>query len=596
MDASGAGALEGTRSASGRVWRERPRGPAYTPQETARHARGDADLARFLAQRGVAPGQAEDILDPKLSRLFPDPARFVDMDRASSLILDAVDAGRRIAVFADYDVDGASSSALLRRWLRAIGKETLLYVPDRVREGFGPSVAAFRALKAAGAELVITVDCGGAATEAIAEAGRLGLTVVVVDHHLMPQDAPAAAALVNPNRPDCRSGCGALAAAGVAYVLLAALNREAVVRGWFSQDQRPDLLQWADLAALGTLADMCPLVGPNRAMVTQGLKLLTRRVNPGVAALAERARAGAVIDAQTVSFALAPRLNAAGRVGRADLAAALLACDDPGEAARIAETLDEFNQERRAAEAEVTAQALALAQVQADDDAAVIVVEGEGWHPGVVGLAAGRIKERFNRPAVAIGWSDRTGRRVGSGSGRSIPGVDLGAAASAAARDGLIVKGGGHAQACGLTLAPGQTGPLTERLRERLTGAVTAAAAQAETLWLDGVAPLSAVSGAWAWVSQAAPFGPGFPEPVFAAQDLYIRSAAPFGAGHMRLEVSDQGTRAKITAFRTADGPLSGLLTEGRSVHLAVKLARGWRGEAADLILEDAAATDAAAH
>ena len=385
------------RSLTGRVWRERPHDAAVARAHQLRFGLSEP-LARALAARGIDEASAEAYLNPTLRALFPDPSCFSDMDRAAEVLVDAVVAKRPCVVFADYDVDGATSAALLVRWFRKLGVELPIYVPDRMTEGYGPSLAAFRRLKAEGAELVITVDCGAAAHDALIEAAALGLDVVVIDHHLMRGDPPPAAALVNPNRPDCQSGQGNLAAAGVTFVLLAALNREARKRGLFGADQaEPDLRPWLDLAALGAVCDVTRLTGFNRALTAQGLKVMSGWANPGLKALL------AVAQAQEgpattfhAGFVLGPRINAGGRIGRSDLGARLLSTDDPAEARALAEELDALNATRKQIEGEAFEAAVRKVEQQSnfDPNSPVVLVAGEGWHPGVVGIVAGRLRER----------------------------------------------------------------------------------------------------------------------------------------------------------------------------------------------------------
>jgi len=369
------------------------------------------------------------------------------MDRAAEVLVDALVKERAMVVFADYDVDGAASAAQLVRWMRAMGREVPVYIPDRVTEGYGPSPAIFRSLKEKGADLVVTLDCGAAAVDALAAAREIGLDVVVIDHHLMrPGEVPPALALVNPNRPDDNSGQGMLAAAGVAFVLLAALNREARRQGLFKDRPEPDLRQWLDLAALGAICDVTALTGFNRALTAQGLKVMSRWANPGLKALADTGKVSGTATTFHAGFILGPRINAGGRIGRSDLGARLLATDDPAEAALLAAQLDELNGQRKAVEQAVLDEAVAILEADRSfETAPVLVVSAPGWPPGVIGIVAGRLRERYRRPAVVIGVD--TGAGVGKGSGRSQPGVNLGAAVQAAFEAGLLLSGGGHAMA-----------------------------------------------------------------------------------------------------------------------------------------------------
>ncbi|MEL6258231.1 MAG: single-stranded-DNA-specific exonuclease RecJ, partial [Pseudomonadota bacterium] len=403
-------------------------------------------IARLMAQRGIHPDDAESFFQPTLRDLFPDPSSFADMDKAAELALDALVDGRPATVFADYDVDGGTASAILARYWRAWGQDLGLYVPDRLTEGYGPSPEAFDALKANGQDLVITVDCGAAARSALERAQEINLPVIVLDHHLMQGELPPAAALVNPNRPDCPSNCGHLAGAGVAFVFVAALNRLARDRGVAPQAGLPNPMDWLDLCGLGTLCDMAPLKGVNRAFAVQGLKIMSQGRNPGLRALADVAGLGVVDSVYHATFILGPRLNAGGRIADPWLAAKLLAEDDRGEALSLAERLHAINDDRKALEASILerAEAQAQAALEADPKRAVIVAKGEGWHPGVVGIVAGRIKDRFHLPTIVIGWGDQLGP-VAKGSARSVSGVNIGDAIGAAAREGLLLSGGGHA-------------------------------------------------------------------------------------------------------------------------------------------------------
>lgn len=583
-----------SQSLTGRAWRLRAPDPSLVRAHQLRHGLLEP-VARALAARGVGEGEAPDYLNPTLKALFPDPSCFLDMDRAAELLVDAALDGRRTVVFADYDVDGATSAALLVRWFRAAGRELDLYVPDRLLEGYGPSPAAFRRLKAEGTELVVTVDCGAAAHDALEEAAAVGLPVVVVDHHLMrPGEAPPAAALVNPNRPGCGSGQGALAAAGVVYVLLAALNREGRRRGLFGADRpAPDLRLWLDLAALGAICDVVPLTGFNRALATQGLKVMSGWANPGLLALLETAGASGPATPFHAGFVLGPRINAGGRIGRADLGARLLSTDDPDEARALAAELDALNGERKAVEAQALAEAdrEAEAQVRRDPDLAVLIVAGEGWHPGVVGIVAGRLRERWRRPALVVGLDPATG--VGKGSGRSQPGVNLGRAVQAAYAEGLLLAGGGHAMAAGLTVAAGGVPALAEFLVARLR--LEREAAQAEdVLELDAlVMPAAADRALLDAFGRLQPYGAGNPEPLFAAADLRIAHAAELRGGHVRVEFEgSDGGRIKAMAWRAAESGIGRrLLARDGLVHVAGRLrADDWMGRrGVQLEIEDVA-------
>lgn len=543
-----------SRSLSGRAWRQR----AADAGAVRAHMQGlgaSEPLARALAARGVQAHQGRDYLEPTLRALFPDPSSFLDMDAAAAAIVDALETQARVHVFADYDVDGASSAALLVRWFRAMGAELPVYVPDRLLEGYGPSARAFDRLKAEGADLVVTVDCGAAANEALAHAAAIGLKVVVIDHHLMRAEPPQCLAVVNPNRPGCNSGQGNLAAAGVVFVLLAALNREARRRGLFAERPEPDLRRWLDLAALGGVCDVTQLTGFNRALASLGLKVMSGRANPGLKALLDVAGAQAgPATCTTAGFILGPRINAGGRIGRADLGARLLATDDPVEARALAEELDALNVARREVERAVTEEA--TRQVEATgahaDNSAAIVVAGEDWHPGIVGVVAGRLRERWRKPVVVIGIDPVT--RIGKGSGRSQPGVNLGRAVQAAFEDGLLLAGGGHAMAAGLTVEEQRIDALQDFLNARLRSeAITAAASDA--VEIDAlIEPAAATRDLFEQFERLAPFGPGNPEPLFALSGVTPRDPVAMANGHVRCRlVGGDGAGLKGIAWRCAD-------------------------------------------
>ncbi|WP_339744976.1 single-stranded-DNA-specific exonuclease RecJ [uncultured Maricaulis sp.] len=582
------------RSLTGRRWIARAAGEAEIVA-IARQQQISDSLARVLAGRGVAPAEAAQFLRPRLKDSFPDPASFQDMDKAAGLVWDALDAGQSISVFADYDVDGATSSAQLRRWMRAVGYEAGLYVPDRVAEGYGPSDAAFDLLRERGADLVITVDCGATSNGPLQHARDIGLDVIVIDHHLMDGELPPTAALVNPNRPDDTSGCGHLAAAGVTFVFLAALNREGRRRGRFEDAPEPDLMQWLDLAALGTICDVVSLTGINRALTAQGLKAMASWHNPGLRQLA--LVAGIKDDTASTyhaGFLLGPRINAGGRVGRSDLGARLLASDDEAEAGTIAAELDALNTERRAIEAEVMEEALAQIERQGQDRA-ILVASGEGWHAGVIGVVAGRVKERYGKPVIIIGLDTGVSPVLGKGSGRSVAGVNLGGAISAARQAGLLISGGGHAMAGGLTVNAERIHELVAFLDERLAPEL-AQATDAMALRLDGLLAAQGVSPELAGSFEAAsPFGQGNSEPRFALADLRVSFAQRVGKDHVRFTLVDSGGAAlQGISFRSADGPVGEALlaADERRWHVAgrIKLDQ-WNGRnRAQFQLEDMAA------
>lgn len=569
------------RSLTDRVWRQRAADPAVVRALSQGHGLSKP-LARALAARGVDADGAENFLRPTLRALFPDPSSFTDMDAAAEAIIDAVQAGRRVHVFADYDVDGASSAALLIRWFRAMGAELPFYVPDRLTEGYGPSPRAFETLKGQGAELVITVDCGAAAVEAVAHACAIGLEVVVIDHHLMRDRPPACRAVVNPNRPGDTSGQGDLAAAGVVFVLLAALNREARRRGMFADRPEPDLRAWLDLAALGAICDVTRLTGFNRGLAKLGLQAMSSWSNPGLLALLSVAgMEPGPAKSSHAGWVLGPRINAGGRIGRADLGARLLSTDDPAEARDLAEELDALNTARREVEREVTEAAVRLVEASGAhaDDSAVIVVEGEDWHPGVVGIVAGRLRERWRKPVVVIGVDPATG--VGKGSGRSQPGVNLGRAVQAAFDEGLLLSGGGHAMAAGLAVAPGGVRAVRVRLNTLLAGEC-AAAAVLDALEIDAlIEPRAATRDLFDQFEQLTPFGPGNPEPVFALSGVQAREPVAMNGGHVRCRlVGPDGVSIRAIAWRVADLPAGRALLNGQGgLDIAGRLkADDWNG------------------
>jgi single-stranded-DNA-specific exonuclease len=586
-----AGYLGVSRSLGGRRWRERP----FDPAVVRAHQQGlglTEPLARALASRGVSPQQGESFLRPTLKALFPDPSSFKDMDRAAARLVDALVSDAPTVVFADYDVDGASSAAQLIRWFRAMGKDLPVYVPDRMTEGYGPSPAAFRNLHAQGAQLVVTVDCGAAALDAIAAAADIGLELVVIDHHLMRDTIPDIAALVNPNRPDCTSGQGVLAAAGVTFVLLAALNREARARGLFQDRPEPDLRQWLDLAALGAICDVTQLVGFNRALAAQGLKVMSAFANPGLAALMQVAGAKGPAEVFTAGFVLGPRINAGGRIGRSDLGARLLSTDDPEEAKALAHELDALNAERKDVERRIHDEAVAAIESASnfDPDAPAIVVAGDGWHPGVVGIVASRLRERYRRPVIVVGL-DRAAD-IGKGSGRSQNGVNLGHAVQAAFDEGLLLAGGGHAMAAGLTLRPANLPEFRDFLCRRLSAEMVVAT-EADAVEIDALVAPGAARAMLSDFQVLAPFGPGNPEPTVALADVRPDRPMALRGGHVRVDLVDAaGHRIKAVAWRSADTPLGQrLLAGGGSVHVAGKLKLDdWKGrDGVEIEIEDAA-------
>lgn len=576
------------RSVTGREWvlREAPEGLAAA---LARRLDAPEALGRILAARGVGLAEAEDFLAPSLRASFPDPSAFADMDAAAQALEEAIQENRRIAVFADYDVDGATSAAQLIRYLRARGREALLYVPDRIAEGYGPSAEAFATLKARGAEVVVTVDCGATAHAPLEAARDMGLAVIVVDHHQMAGPPPPALAVVNPNRPDCRSGCGHLAAAGVTFVLLAAVNRLARARGAFTNEAEPDLRTFLDLTALGTFCDVMPLIGVNRAFAAQGLKVMSARSNPGLAALAEVGRAPGAATAYTAGFIFGPRINAGGRVGQADLGAQLLSSDDPAFCRRIALALDCLNTQRRAIEQAVFEDAVAQLEAdRANDGARLLVAAGQDWHPGVIGVVAGRLKERYGRPVFVVALPGPEGG-LAKGSGRSTEGVDLGGAVAAARAAGLLAAGGGHAMAAGLSIAPARIGELQPFLADHIS---LAGAPAPRRLAIDALLSPSGANRALAdTIARAGPFGPGNPEPVFAVGALRLAGRREVGTGHLKATFEDAaGRRLEAIAFRAGDTGLGAALERPDARWAVAFKLRAGKGLFVDLQIEDVAA------
>jgi len=559
----------------------------------ARENRVSELIARILAVRGITPEEAAGFLEPRLRDSFPDPSSFQDMDLAAQRIWEAVEAGRKITVFADYDVDGATSAAQLIHWLRAVGNEPGYYVPDRIEEGYGPNIEAFRRIKSEGTDLVITVDCGAAAHETLNEAAAMALDVIVIDHHLMDGEFPRALALVNPNRPDDTSGCGHLAAAGVTFILLAALNREGRRRGRFQGGEEPDILALSDLAALGTICDVVPLTGVNRAIVTTGLRVMSQWSRPGLSALAETAGVDGQATTYHAGFLLGPRINAGGRVGQADLGTQLLTGDEPASLSRIAEHLDLLNKERRAIETRVLDEAMVQIERQGADRS-ILIASGDDWHPGVIGVVAGRIKERFDRPALVIGVDRNCATPVAKGSGRSVPGVNLGAAIVAARDAGLLLAGGGHAMAAGLSADPDRLTELEVFLDQRLAPEL-AAADEARRREVDALVTIPAADLAMCdALAQLEPYGQGMPEPRLAIAEVRISFAKRVGTDHVRATLqSADGANLPAIAFRCADGPVGEALLGGgdKRWHIVGRLKiNEWQGrKSVQLQIEDMA-------
>ncbi|MBW6523929.1 single-stranded-DNA-specific exonuclease RecJ [Sphingomonas sp. RHCKR47] len=544
-------------------------------------------ITQILLSRGCPREALDDHRAPSIRGFMPDPSIFRDMDKAAARLADAVEREERVAIFGDYDVDGATSSALIVLLLRALGRDARVYIPDRLTEGYGPNAAAMRLLADEGATLIVTVDCGAQAFEALAD---VPVDVLVVDHHKCTTELPHAHAVVNPNRLDETDGAahGHLAAVGVCFLLAAATVRVLRDRGYFATRTEPRLLDLLDLVALGTVADVAQLRGLNRAFVAQGLKVMAARRNPGIAALTEASRLTRAPTATDLGFALGPRINAGGRVGLADLGVRLLTTQDAGEARTIAAELDRLNEERRAIEAIV--QEGAEASIVADRS--IVVVAGQGWHPGVIGIVAGRLKEKLGRPAIVIAIDEHG---IGKGSGRSITGVDLGAAILSAKEHGLLVAGGGHAMAAGLTVAVDAIDALAAFLDERLADAVAQATANRALLVDTVLAPGGVTPDLVHALEAGGPYGTGWPSPRVAVGPVRTIKVDVVGNNHIRAIVAgDDGRSIKAMAFRAADTPLGqALLAAGptRRLWLAgrAKIDDWGSRPAAELHLDDAA-------
>lgn len=572
------------RSWTGASWRLRDADPARV-QRIATLAGVTEIVARVLDARGIAPEQVQTFLNPRLADQLPDPSHLLDMDRAAARIVRAIETREAIAIFGDYDVDGATSAALLQRFLRATGAAVRIYVPDRLREGYGPNAPALRRLAEDGARVLVTVDCGIGAHDALAEGAACGLDIVVVDHHGAAELLPTAHAIVNPNRRDETSPLGHVAAVGLAFLLAVAVNRTLRQAGWYRDRAEPDLLALLDLVALGTVADIVPLTGLNRVFVAQGLKVANQRANPGIAALAAIARVNGVMDAYHLGYVLGPRVNAGGRVGAADLGARILSTDDADEARALAAHLDQLNRERQAIEAEVLEHAAAQAS---DQPGPLTLAIGAGWHPGVIGIVASRLRERFHRPAVVIAHDGR----IGKGSGRAGDGVDLGAVIRAARAQGLLVDGGGHPRAAGLTVEVGKLDALRRHLNDALVDAPLGPA----TLDIDaGVSLAGCTPDLAKQLERAGPYGAGHREPRLVLRGVHAAYAEMVGEKHVRCSLTDlSGARVQAIAFRAVGTKLGeGLLDRaGTAIDVAGALrADEWQGRVrAQFRIEDAGA------
>jgi single-stranded-DNA-specific exonuclease len=586
------------RSVSGRRWYSRS-GDERTGLAIAQRLDLPELVGRLIAGRGIGIDEAERFLKPTLRDCLPNPSAFLDMDKAADRLAAAIEAGERIAIFGDYDVDGATSTAVLCRFFQAVGVSPTLYIPDRQAEGYGPNAPALLKLRADGVALVITVDCGATAHAPLAAAAEVGLEVIVCDHHVGEPQLPPALAVVNPNRFDEQAGHRELAAVGVAFLLAIGTNRRLRERGFYAGSRsEPDLLQLLDLVAVGTVCDVVPLSGVNRALVAQGLRVLAGRRNIGLAALADVAGLSERPEAYHLGFIFGPRVNAGGRVGNAGLGARLLTTDDPSEARRIAEELNRLNDERRQIESEVVVAAIAQVEASGAGEGPLVFVASEGWHPGVIGIVASRLKDRYNRPAL-VAAVDAHG--VAKGSGRSVPGFALGEAVIAARQAGLLVNGGGHAMAAGFTAEAGKLPALEAFLAERVR----------DMLGSSPIVPLLGLDGALDCrgatpelveaLSMLGPFGSGNSEPRFALTPARVVAADVVGGVHVRATLAGpEGGRVKAMAFRAIDsqgvlGPVGEALLrrDGVPLHVAGALrADNWQGRnGAQLFIDDVAAT-----
>ena len=524
----------------------------------------DYITARIIAGRKISLADVQDFLNPSLRKLLPDPSSMQDMDKAAKIIFNAIKSNKKITIFADYDVDGATSAAQLVKWARNFNNELKIYVPDRIKEGYGPSIEAFEHLKKNGTELVVTVDCGAAAHSALVAAQALGLSIVVIDHHLMGDDMPPAEALVNPNRIDDSSKLNYLAAAGVTFMLLVALNREARVQNY---KNIPDLFDYLDLAALGTICDVVPLKGLNRAIVKHGLKVLSRESNIGLKSLMFETNTKSPITPYHCGFVLGPRINAGGRIGKANIGAELLSTENPQLAIKHAQELDRVNIERRILQDKILDEAL-LKAFSVNKTNSIIVVGMEGWHPGVIGIVAGRLKDRFNKPVIVIG-TDENG--IGKGSGRSIQGVDLGNEIKKLNETGLLISGGGHEMACGLTIENKYIKTFHETLERNLSDKVNSIRSKFSTK-IDALLNISAVNKDLInSINQIGPYGSGNPTPTFAFAELRVAYADRVKGGHIRCNFEDKnGQRIKGICFRAEEMGIDEILLNERNRYLHI--------------------------
>lgn len=553
-------------------------------------------VTRLLAARGVGLDSVNGFMNPTLREQMPDPYVLRDMQAAAERIADAIEKGQRVAVFGDYDVDGATSSALLKRFFNALGLPLTVYIPDRIAEGYGPNAAALQKLRDQGADLLVTVDCGITAYDAIAAGRAAGLDIVILDHHRAEPALPDAHAVVNPNRLDCDSGLGHMAAVGVTFLAIVAINRVLRQRGYYAAHNLPEphILKWLDIVALGTVCDVVPLTGINRAFVSQGLKVMAMRQNAGLVALGDVAGVSQEIGAFHAGFVFGPRVNAGGRVGEAGLGWRLLSTDDAHEARALAARLHDYNSERKAIEDGVLTEALAMVESRLTDDDHVIMVAGEGWHPGVIGIVAARIKEKYNRPACVIAF-DENG--IGKASGRSAGVVDLGGAIIAAKQSDILIAGGGHKMAAGFTVAKDRMDDLKKFINDHVAAQLSGVPMQAE-LRVDHVLSVSALTLDMAeTIASLGPYGAGHAEPRFVLSAVKIIKATVVGEKHVSCFIQDTagGASVKAIAFRALDTALGETLLKaaGAPLHLAGHITiNNWQGrQSVNFQIVDAAYT-----
>jgi single-stranded-DNA-specific exonuclease len=580
------------RSVTGKRWQTRLKDERLATALAQRFELHDV-VARVLAARDVQLDDAALFLNPTLKSTLPDPGHLLDMQAAVERLTRAIRDGETVGVLGDYDVDGATSSALIVNFFAVLGQTVPVYIPDRQNEGYGPNLPALLKLKEQGASVVITVDCGTTAYDPLEAAADAGIEIIVVDHHVAEPRLPAGALVINPNRADEDSPCGQLAAVGVTFLLLVALNRALRDAAWYDEAHpEPNLLSFLDLVALGTICDVVPLTGVNRALVTQGLKVLASRGKPGIAALADVAKVDKPLDAYHAGFVLGPRVNAGGRVGDSGLGVRLLTTQDTSEARAVAQLLDDYNSERKDIELGVQEAAMMQAEEQAKNDKPFLLVAGIGWHPGVIGIVAGRLRERFDRPSCVVALSEG----IGKGSGRSVRGVALGPAVIAAQQAGLLVNGGGHNMAAGFTVEQEKLDELTDFLATHISRQLDGLTLTASMSFDGALSPAGATPDIIEMLDRAGPFGSGNPRPRFVFPQARIVDSGIVGKDHVRciLTGADGTGRLKAIAFRSAATPLGRALleTRGLPLHVAGNLrVDEWQGRvSAQLFIDDVAA------